>query len=147
MPKCVIERSLPRFLYLNIYAFLLVLAGAAVMGAPFYLLSKWTLIPQAAGALFFFNMAYQLFSTWEDKKSKISILTGKNKAVFRPDTFTVFMQAPCSRLMVRYVLAVLGKSSEYRSLLAVKKPFLTYLKEGCVNAPEKTVVYLREEAL
>ena len=136
---------MPRFLYLNIYSFLLVCAGILVILLPFYKISKWILIAQGIIALYLFITGCRLFSTWDDKKAKIVILLGKNKDEFRPDTFEVFMQAPCGRLVVKTVLADLGKSHEYRNLLKLKKPFLENIKENC--RPTKAVIYINEEAL
>jgi len=119
-----------------------VFAGAVVLALPFYLLSKWLLIIQALAALKIFAVALRLFSTWEDKNRKITVLLGKNRDDFRPDTFGPFMQAPCSRLLVRYVLMVLRREQEYRGLLKMKKPFMENLRGNC--APVQTVVYINE---
>ena len=135
---------MPRFLYLNLYSFLLLIAGILVILLPFYKISKWVLIPQGIIALYLLVTGGKLFSTWDDKKAKISILLGKNKDEFRPDTFEVFMQAPCGRLVTKTVLADLGKSHEYRNLLKFKKPFLKAIKESC--KPTKAVIYINEEA-
>jgi len=132
-----------RFLYLNIYSFILVFSGALALAIPLYLISKWFWIPQGIIALYFFSTGSKLFSTWDDKKAKITILLNKNKDEFRPDTFKQFMEAPCGRLVAKVVLADLGKSHEYKDLLKMKKPFLTALKESCT--PVKAVVYINEE--
>lgn len=134
---------MPRFLYLNIYSFILVFAGILVIFLPFYMISKWILIPQGIIALYLFYTGCKLFSTWDDKKAKIAILLGKNKDEFRPDTFKQFMEAPCGRLVVRIVLAELGKSHEYKALLIMKKPFFVLLKENCT--PTEAVVYINED--
>ena len=110
---------------------------------PFYMISKWILIPQGIIALYLFYTGCKLFSTWDDKKAKIAILLGKNKDEFRPDTFKQFMEAPCGRLVVRIVLAELGKSHEYKALLIMKKPFFVLLKENCT--PTEAVVYINED--
>jgi len=132
-----------RFLYLNIYSFLCIIAGILVVLLPFYKISKWILIAQGIIALFLLVTGCNLFATWDDKKKKIAILLGKNKDEFRPDTFEVFMQAPCGRLVVREVLADLGKSHEYRNLLKFKKPFLVSLKDDCT--PTEAIIYINEE--
>jgi len=134
-----------RFLYLNIYSFLLAGAGVLTLAAPFYRITKWTLVVQAVIALYLLAMSGKLFSTWESKKREIDILVKRNRDEFRPDTFEVFMRAPCGRLLVRSVLSELGKADEYKNLLKMKKPFLTELKQNC--APVKTVVYLNEERI
>jgi hypothetical protein len=112
---------------------------------PFYIISKWILIAQGIIALYLISTGFKLFSTWDDKKAKIAILLGKNKDEFRPDSFEVFVQAPCGRLVVKTVLAELGKPHEYRNLLKLKKPFFEAIKESCT--PTKAVIYINEEAL
>jgi len=134
---------MPRFLYLNIYSFLLAGAGILTLVAPFYLITKWTLIAQALIALYLFAMSGKLFSTYKSRKREIDLLVTRNRLAFRPDTFKVFMQAPCGRLVTRSALSELGKSNEYKNLFTMKKPFLTEIKENC--APVKSVVYINEE--
>jgi len=144
MLKTILMRPAPRFIYLNIYSFLLVLAGILALAIPFYKFTKWTLLVQAIAALKLFEIAYKLFLTYEDKLTKINILTGKNKTEFRPDTFSIFMQAPCSRLVAYYVLIMLDKTYEYKNLLKLKKSFLENLKDNCTAS--ETVVFINEEA-
>jgi hypothetical protein len=131
-----------RFLCLNIYSFLIAGAGILTLVAPFYKISKWTLVIQAIAAIKLFMVAGKLFSAWKDKKLKIEILKKKNQDEFRPDTFGVFMQAPCGRLIVRQVLMDLHKHREYKSLLKLQKPLLERLRNNCM--PVKTVVYTDE---
>jgi len=134
-----------RFLYLNIYNFVLVFAGALALAIPLQLISKWFWILKGIAALYFFGQAINLFSTWQDKLIKREILIGKNKNEFRPDTFEIFMQAPCGRLLVRSVLSELGKSHEYKNLLKMKKPLLINIRDCC--KPVETSVFVNEEAL
>jgi hypothetical protein len=131
------------FLYLNIYSFLIVCAGILILALPFYMLSKWSLIVQGIVAIKLFTVAGKLFSAWEDKKEKVDILIKRNRDEFRPDTFSVFMQAPCSRLMVHYVLRNLNKQQEYKALLKLQKPLLERLRNNCM--PVKTVIYINED--
>jgi len=134
-----------RFLYLNFYNFVLILSGALALAVPLQLISKWFWILKGIAALYFFGQAINLFSTWPDKVVKREILIGKNKSEFRPDTFEIFMQAPCGRLLVRSVLSELGKSHEYKNLLKLKKPLFDNIKECC--KPVETSIYVNEEAL
>jgi hypothetical protein len=87
--------------------------------------------------------AGKLFSTWEDKKLKIDILIQKNQNEFRPDTFSVFMQAPCGRLLTRQVLRDLRKQHEYKSLLKLQKPLRERLRDNCT--PVKTIIYINKD--
>jgi len=132
-----------RFLYLNIYSFLLAGAGILTLTAPFYFISKWTLVLQVIISIYLLTMSGKLFSAWESKKREIDILVKRNQSEFRPGTFEVFMQAPCGRLIVHSALSDLGKPEEYKNLLKMKKPFFLELKQFC--APIKTVVYINEE--
>jgi hypothetical protein len=132
-----------RFLRLNVYSFLIVLAGILALAAPFYRISRWTLVVQAIAAVKLFTIAGKMFLAWEDKKIKMEILRKKNLDEFRPDTFGVFMQAPCGRLIARQVLRDLHKRDEYKSLLKLRKPLAERLRGNCM--PVKTVVYINED--
>lgn len=110
---------------------------------PFYRITLWILLVQGLIAIYLFNISLKLFSAYNDKLIKIKILLGKNKNKFRPETFKVFMQAPCSRLMVRYVLKIMNKRDEYKNLLKLKKPFVENMREGCIQT--NTVIYFNEE--
>jgi hypothetical protein len=94
-------------------------------------------------SLYLFKVSFDLFSAYKDKLKKIDILIGKNKKEFRSDTFRVFMQAPCSRLIVRYTLNQINRKNEYKYLLEMKKPFVENVREGCT--PVDTVIYINEE--
>ncbi|MDR1179552.1 MAG: hypothetical protein LBK44_03540 [Spirochaetales bacterium] len=132
-----------RFLYLNIYSFLIACAGILTLIVPFYRISRWTLIIQAIVAIKLFMIAGKLLFTWKDKKLKMEILKTRNRDKFRPDTFGIFMQAPCGRLIVHQVLMDLHKHKEYKSLLKLRKPLLERLRNNCT--PVKTVIYITED--
>jgi len=134
-----------RFLYVNMYSFLILCAGILVLALPFYVISKWTLIPQAIAAIKLFMVSGKLFSTWEYKKREIDLLVNRNKNEFRPDTFEVFMQAPCGRLVVREALRDLNKLEEYKTLLKLQKPLLERWKNNCT--PSDTVIYINGEKI
>jgi hypothetical protein len=134
-----------RFLYLNIYAFLIVFAGILTLLLPFYLITKWILIAQGIVAIKLFLISGRLFSTWNAKKREIALLVNRNKNEFRPDTFEVYMQAPCGRLVVREALKELNIQREYKTLLKLQKPLLERLKNNCI--PAKTVIFINEESL
>jgi hypothetical protein len=134
-----------KFLYLNIYSFLIVWAGILTLVIPFYLINRWTLAIQAIIAIKLFMTSGKLFSTWENKKKEINILIKRNLVEFRPDTFEVFMQAPCGRLIVHQVLWDLNKSNEYKFLLKLQKPLLERLRNNC--SPIKTVIHINEESI
>jgi len=139
------KSNVSRFLYINIYSILIVFAGILIIVVPFYLISRWTLILQIIIAIKLFMISGRLFSTWENKKKEIDILTKRNQIEFRPDTFTKFIQAPCGRLVVHQVLKDLNKSSEYIKILKLQKPLFERIKDNCT--PSKTVIYINEETL
>ena len=137
--------KMTRFLYLNIYSFLLAGAGILVLALPFYLLSKWTLVIQGIAAVKIFLISARLFSSWESKNREIELLVNRNKNEFRPDTFTVFMQAPCGRLVACEALRILNKQEQYKTLLKLRKPFFDRWRENCT--PSKTVIYVNGELI
>jgi hypothetical protein len=130
---------------LNIYSFLVAIAGILVLLLPLYKIAIWTLAGQIPVSLYLFKVSFDLFSTYKDKLKKIDILIGKNKKEFRADTFKVFMQAPCSRLIVKYTLNQINRKNEYKYLLKMKKTFIENLRDGCKSVD--TVIYINEEAL
>ena len=116
--------------------------GIAVLAFPLHRGSMWLAIPQIIVSLVFFWHSAQLFSTWKDKKIKYGILLAKNKEGFRPETFKIFMQAPCGRLLVKSVLKDLDIKRKYKELLVYKEPFFVALKNGC--KPIQTKIYIKE---
>lgn len=101
------------------------------------------IIPQVIIAFLCLKQAVRLFSTWKDKKIKYEILIGKNKNGFRSDSFKIFMQAPCGRLLVKAVLKDLGLTARYSELLVYKESFSVSVKNGCVNQEAK--IYINED--
>lgn len=112
---------------------------------PFHLISKCLLIPQIIICLLITKQAIKLFSSWDDKKIKYKILMGKNKEEFRADSFQVFMQAPCGRLLTKAVLKDLNQREKYKELLVYKEPFFISVKNNCVK--QKTSIYINEDFL
>ncbi len=112
---------------------------------PLFKVSKFLLIPQIIFSLFFIKQAGKLFSAWKDKKIKYKILLERNKKDFRPDTFKVFMQAPCGRLLAKSVLKDLGIQEKYRELLLYKEPFLVSIKKNCLSSAQETRIYINED--
>lgn len=112
---------------------------------PLFKVSKWLLIPQIILSLFFIKQAGNLFSTWKDKKIKYKILLERNKNEFRADTFKVFMQAPCGRLLTKSVLKDLGIQDKYKELLVYKDPFIVSMKKNCLSSSQETKIYINED--
>ena len=132
-----------RFIYLNTYAFLLFFAGTLVLALPFWLLSPFTLIIQFILSLPLFICSLHLFSGWDDKKREYKVLMAKNKDGIRPETFKIFMEAPCGRKLTHVVLKDLGKESEYKNLLIYKPKFIDEVKASC-KKPEHHVLYVND---
>jgi hypothetical protein len=132
-----------RFLYLNSYALLLAFLGAGVLFIPLFKISPWFLIIQIPGALKIFMISFRLFAAWPDKKRMMVLLLNKNKNEFHPESFKIYMQAPCSRLLVKSVLGQSGKKEKYRELLIYKGSLLAEIKKNLT--PVKTRVYVNEK--
>ena len=137
--------TLPRFLYLNTYAILLMFTGIGVGLIPLYRVSMWLLPAQLILFVICFRNSLKLFGSWKDKKRKYTVLMERNAREFRPESFSEYMQAPCGRLLVRVVLADLGRPGMYAELGKYRKSFAENLKSGC--RPVKTVVYMNGEKL
>lgn len=132
-----------KFIYLNTYSFLLLFCGIISILIPFYKISKVLFIPQVIVFFIFFYYSVKLFSTYKDKLIKCDILLKKNKDEFRPETFKIFMQAPCGRLVTKSVLQDLNQKDKYKELLIYKEPFFVSVKNNF--KPTKTSIYINEE--
>lgn len=137
--------TLPRFLYLNFYALLLLFTGAGVVAVPLYMFDEWWLVPQFVLLGVCWKGAFGIFGSWSDKKRKYALLMQRNAAELRPDTFAEYMQAPCGRLLVKIVLRDLGRADEYRMLRKLRKPFRCNPKSDYKS--QKTVVYYHNDKL
>lgn len=132
-----------KFIYLNTYSFLLLFCGIISILVPIYKVSKIFFIPQVIVFFIFFYYSVKLFSTYKDKLIKCNILLKKNKDEFRPETFKIFMQAPCGRLVTKSVLQDLNQKDKYKELLIYKEPFFVSVKNNF--KPTKTSIYINEE--
>lgn len=132
-----------KFIYLNTYSFLLLFCGIISILVPLYKISKVLFIPQVIVFFIFFYYSVKLLSTYKDKLIKCDILLKKNKDEFRPETFKIFMQAPCGRLVTKSVLQDLNQKDKYKELLIYKEPFFVSVKNNF--KPTKTSIYINEE--
>ncbi len=128
-----------RFLYLNTYAFLLLVGGIGIVFIPLYKIYNWIFFVQIVVALICLRSALRIFRAWNDKKRKYNVLMQRNENTFRPDTFTEYMQAPCGRLLVKIVLKDLNQTDKYKILKKLKQPLIKTLKKSCKK--QKTVIY------
>jgi hypothetical protein len=132
-----------KFFYLNTYSFLLLLCGIIFILVPLHKVSKIFFIPQVIISIIFFYNSIKLFSSWNDKLIKCEILYKKNKDEFRPESFKIFMEAPCGRLITKSVLRDLNKKDKYKELLIYKEPLITSIKNNF--KPAKTSIYINED--
>ncbi len=130
-------QTLQRYLYLNVYAILLLVLGVGMGILPVYEISYYLIIPQVLLIAVFLKGAFGIFSSWTDKKRKYVVLMERNSKEFRPDTFYEYMQAPCGRLLVKIVLSDLGLSEQYVVLRKQRQPFFKELKNNCATKEVK----------
>lgn len=134
-----------RFIYLNTYSFILLFCGILLASLPLYKITILLVIPQIIICFLFLKFSLQLFYMWEDKKRKFRILMEKNKKAFNSDSFKIFMQAPCGRLLIKTVLKELGMKERYKELSIYKQPLFITIRNGCVK--QKTKIYIKENQI
>lgn len=76
---------------------------------------------------------------YDEKQRQYELLIQKNKNGFRPESFKLYMDAPCGRMVSRAVLKDLGMKKEYCQLL-VYKPLLKDSIRECLGSAGKTIV-------
>lgn len=135
-----------RYLYLNIYAYLLILLGIGIALIPLYRI-HWSLaVIQLLLFAFIVSPAIKILSRWREKKRSYHVLIERNRNGIREELFKEYMQAPCGRLLVRVVLKDLGESRQYK--IIKKKYNMTW--RDCIKAvgenrkPQKTVMYIAD---
>jgi len=134
--------TFPRFMYLNAYAFLLLLVGTGIALIPCYEVGWWLVAIQVIGAIVCLRVAWRIFATWNDKKRKYDLLMQRNANEWRPDTFNEFMHAPCGRLLTILVLKDMGHPERYKELKRMGKPLWQQMKENC--GKQETRVWINE---
>ena len=135
--------TLFKFFYLNIYSFLLLLCGIVFLSLSFFEINRFFTILLVTVSFISFYHSIRLFFTYKDKLRKCDILVKKNVKEFKPETFKLFMQAPCGRLVTKTVLKELNMSTEYKSLLIYKDSLESSLKNNCKSS--KTSIYINED--
>lgn len=132
-----------RFMYLNMYAFLLLFVGIGILFIPMDGISEYMIYIQVVVFLFILNSSIRIFRSWKVKKRRYFKLVERNSESFDPKSFEVFMQAPCGRLLVRIVLKDLGMAGKYRMLKQYQRPLWKVIMDNMSN--RKVVTYIREE--
>lgn len=135
--------SIPRFLYLNSYAFLLIFIGVGIAVIPCYRWHWSLVVIQAIFVLMFIYYALKIFSAWSDKKRVYKMLIERNEKELRPETFNEYMQAPCGRLLAHIVLKDLNRQNQFAQLDKLQKHFWQIKKTDCL--PKKTRIYINTD--
>ena len=127
-----------RFVYLNLYAFLLCMVGIGILFIPLSS-THWILfVLQIILSIVCVYGGINIFNTWKTKKRKYDILWEKNVEGIRHESFSDYMQAPCGRLLVKIVLKDLDKSETYSELQKYRTSFCNEIKNG--YKPQKTII-------
>lgn len=133
--------TIKRYLFLNIYGFLLIAIGGGILFFPLYKYSIWICLPQIFVSIICLKNGFGILQSWGDKKRKYQILISRNKEKFRKDTFSEFMMAPCGRLLTILVLKDLGYTEHYKDLRkAANKKRILALKNGC-RSQQNSITY------
>lgn len=131
-----------RFIYVNIYAFLILLMGIGIIFLPLSGLSEYLIYVQVLLALVCLKSSISIFNTWEAKKRRYKKLIDANKECFNPESFEEYMKAPCGRLLVKLVLDDLDEKRQYKKLKTYKISWIKTLKNNCKPRKRvKIVVY------
>jgi hypothetical protein len=108
-----------------------------------YKLTPLLLAIQIPAALFCFYVAVKLLLAWKNRIRLADLLIQKNQNGFNPESFKAFMQAPCSRLAVKYALKELHSETRYGELKIYRIGFFESLRNAA--KPLKTRIYINED--
>lgn len=131
-------------MYLNIYAFLLLLAGGGIVCFSIFYHSTILLIIEISLTAICIKGAFAIFSSWDDKKRKYTVLMQRNSPLLRPDTFKEFMSAPCGRLLARIVLKDLNQKNQYKLLKQYKPSLATQISNCRKTQTTKIIIYKQQ---
>jgi hypothetical protein len=73
------------------------------------------------------------------------VLLAKNGKGFSPESFKIYMKAPCGRLLAKSVLRDLGLRNRYKELMLYKEPLLVSIRNNFI--PVETKIYINEGAV
>ena len=134
-----------RFIYVNIYAFLILLMGIGIIFLPLSGLSEYLIYVQVLLVLICLKSSISIFNTWEAKKRRYKKLIDANKESFNPESFEEYMKAPCGRLLVKLVLEDLDEKEQYKKLKIYRISWIKTLKSNCKSKKRvKIVVYKKD---
>lgn len=102
-----------KFLFINIFAFLLLALGIIFFILPFEIflhIFKYVL------SILFIAAAVNIFIQWKRKQRIIELLLKRNENEFNKDSFKPFMETFCSQMAVIYVLIKIGHIDKLKIL-------------------------------
>jgi hypothetical protein len=105
--------AIVRFLFLNIYAFVLLILG---IGAIFISSELFILIIKFLIAIVLIGYSISIFLKYKRKKRMIKVLLERNRNGFVKDSFKPYMETLCTQLVVIYVLNKIGYQSAFKML-------------------------------
>lgn len=129
------------FIQLNAYAILIICIGMAILLIPLFKISMWFILAQVFAFAFALQSSIRLFSKWGYRKKMIKTLLKINHKEFKTESFEPFMDAPCSRLVVKRVLKILGAKKRYKELKIYQPSIIINCKETQSVGRRKVVVY------
>ena len=137
------QKSLARFIYLNIYGLILLGLALIVLAIPTLNLSVLLFVLKCLLSLFLAYNGIFILSQWGEKKKHYRQLMSINRNRIKVESFESFVQTPCGRLLTRVVLSDLGKK-EYYPLL--KQTYLMTCRERIrrMRHPEPSVIVFSE---
>ena len=128
-----------RFVFLNGYAFLLLITGVGIAFVSYPGFSLWVSCCKYLICLFCLVSSLKIFFSWESKKRIYYILMERNKDYFRADTFAEQMQAPCGRLLTLVVLHDIGHPEYFVNLKVFRKSLASQLSENLHKRTKITI--------
>lgn len=130
MPSSSLKRSF-LIIRLNLWAFLLDGLGVLLLvsgtGVAWLTEIWWWIFPFAILGFIPLKEGLRIHSTTPAKLKSFAVLLGKNRRELRPESFRIFLKAPCGRIIVREVLGELGKKQEYSQIKKqIGAPFCSF---------------------
>lgn len=110
--------TVKRYLYVNLYAWLLLFGATIIALIPLYKITFWLIIPQALAALGMIRFAVKILMFFPHKQREYKLLVERNAESLRRDSFWCYADSPCGRLLMRLVLKDLGYTYDtYKSIV------------------------------
>lgn len=131
-----------RYVYINIYAFLIIIMGIGIIFLPLSAFNYYLISLQILLFLICLKAAASILNKWKSKKRRYKKLIDENLVCFNPDSFKEYMKAPCGRLLVKVVLKDLDEEEQYNRLKDTKISWIKTLKSSFKVT--KTIIYKNE---